>query len=459
MRSSLIQNLTDMLKLTVPSDFSPERKYIIKVIFQEYLGLDYSLETEESLKKYIIILPNQSRVEIIDGFFSNINIETEYLKEEYIPKKIEFSNNNYTIENDIPIIFGNGLLKKEQIAGTNNKLITCHIDIFASSFYMLTRWEEHVIKDRDEHDRFPYSSSLAFKEQFLSRPIVNEYVEMLFNIMIEADPQIPRRSNQFKVHLSHDIDYIKYKPSLREFAGDIIKRHSFKEFLRRLWFGFIANPYNSYEFLMSQSDELGLKSTFNLMSGGSHKLDYGNYIESKKLSHILKKILARGHMIGFHPSYLTLEDYNKLEKEKSDLEKVTGKKITEGRQHYLRFEVPYTWRNWNKLGLQYDSTLSYAHKHGFRCGTCYEYSVFDIIERKNLELKEKPLIAMDTTFVSHQNMNPDQMENEVLALINTVKKFNGEFGLLWHTSSFNINTWGPYKKVYMNIISYLARLL
>ena len=63
------------------------------------------------------------------------------------------------------------------------KIIECGIDIFASSFFMLTRWEEYVNKIRDMHNRFPAYASLACKNNFLDRPIVNEYVEMLWNML------------------------------------------------------------------------------------------------------------------------------------------------------------------------------------------------------------------------------------------------------------------------------------
>ncbi len=86
-----------------------------------------------------------------------------------------FSKNDFIVEKDIPIIYGTDKL---EITEQNQNIITCGIDIFASSFFMLTRWEEYVNKNRDRHNRFPAIESLAFKNDFLSRPVVNEYVEM-----------------------------------------------------------------------------------------------------------------------------------------------------------------------------------------------------------------------------------------------------------------------------------------
>ena len=46
-------------------------------------------------------------------------------------------------------------------------------DIFAASFYLLTRYEEYIPHLKDELGRFPPEESLAFKENFLDQPVVD----------------------------------------------------------------------------------------------------------------------------------------------------------------------------------------------------------------------------------------------------------------------------------------------
>ncbi len=102
-----------------------------------------------------------------------------------------------------------------------------------------------------------------------------------------------------------------------------------------------------------------------------------------------------------------------------------------------------------KRVLNWDSTCSYADKEGFRCGVCYEYSVFNILTRKKLNLKEKPLIVMEGSFATYQpNIKPEKMLEKIRQLIDKVKKYNGEFVFLWHNSSFNTNEWERYQKIY-----------
>ena len=44
------------------------------------------------------------------------------------------------------------------------------------------------------------------------------------------------------------------------------------------------------------------------------------------------------------------------------------------------------------------------------------------------------------------------MNNKINQLINTVKKYKGDFVFLWHNSSFGYPVWENYKSVYENFI-------
>ncbi len=138
-----------------------------------------------------------------------------------------------------------------------------------------------------------------------------------------------------------------------------------------------------------------------------------------------------------------------VEKEKEELEKQFKMSMLFAREHFLRFEVPTTWQIMEENDIKWDSTLSYADKEGFRCGVCYEYCVFNILTRKKLKLKEKPLIVMDGSYIAYQpNINVDEMEKSIKCLKQKIIKYNGEFVFLWHNSSFNTEVWKKYKKVY-----------
>jgi hypothetical protein len=101
--------------------------------------------------------------------------------------------------------------------------------------------------------------------------------------------------------------------------------------------------------------------------------------------------------------------------------------------------VPITWRYWADNGLKYDSTLGFADHAGFRCGTCYEYPVYDLENRRVLPLRERPLIAMDASVIDERYMGLGPTEAAVdylLELKRHCQRFDGDYVLLWHNQRF-----------------------
>jgi hypothetical protein len=312
---------------------------------------------------------------------------------------------------------------------------------------MLTRWEEYVNKNRDKHNRFPATQSLAFKQGFLDRPIVNEYVEKLKKKLLDLDDTVVFKERKFELVLTHDVDELimwkSWKQVFRVVAGDILKRKNIKLALSRVTEYFlikqdkIKDPFDTFDWLMDKSESVGVKSRFYFMSGGVTKFDNRYKIDDKKTIKLINHIKNRGHIVGFHPSYNAYNDTMQFKKEKEALEKASKCKIEEGREHYLRFEVPTTWQIWEDNGMKVDSTCGYADKEGFRCGTGDEFSVFNILTREKLRLKERPLIFMDDNHHSYnQNLNTEKSFEIIAKLIQQAKKYNTKTTLLFHNSIF-----------------------
>lgn len=430
---------------------------MIDVIFGEFLGLDYTIEFKENAPEWKVELENGGKIIIEDHFFSKFQNDLEYLKINNIPNFIKYQskdNNPFILENDIPIIYGEDKL----IIDRNSKAIVCGIDIFASSFFMLTRWEEYVNKKRDNHNRFPASESLAYKFGFLNRPLVNEYVEMLWNMIKFLGFMGKRKEKKFSLVLTHDVDsarkYSKITTGAREIVGDLLKRKNigsaYKNITTKLgvYFGLRKDPYDTFEYLMDISEKYNTKSYFFLHSSNSSKYDINN---DKHLKKVAEKIIRRGHFLGYHPSYDAYNNPEIFKRDKEKIEKLINLKLTFGRQHFLRFEVPITLQIWEDNNMEWDSTLSYADKEGFRCGVCYPFSVFNFLTRKKLKLKERPLIVMEGSLVNYQKLSPQEAYENIVDLARKVKKYKGEFVILWHNSSFH-GIWEQYAWVYEKVI-------
>ena len=117
-----------MLKITIPNNNIAERKYILDIIFDEFLGLEYKVEArrEKGEGDWEIELENGSKIIFEDHFFNKYPKDLEYLKLENIPSKVEFAQNQFIVENNIPVIYGNSKLetKNDELKTKNQKLQT-----------------------------------------------------------------------------------------------------------------------------------------------------------------------------------------------------------------------------------------------------------------------------------------------------------------------------------------------
>lgn len=444
-----------MISIFIPNNFVEERTYTLDVILAEFLGLNYQIETWNQ-QDYKLRLDNNQELIIRDSFFSALNEKSGYLMQDNIPSEVNYTTNDFIIEDNLPILYGTELINVE------SNQITCWIDLFASSFFMLTRWEEYVNLKRDNHDRFSAANSLSFQHGLLDRPIVNEYTEMLWNMLKHLGIRQERRKRSFEFIATHDVDHIERWTTLKTFlknsARDVLKNKNFIDPIKnsfdflKVKTGIKKDPYDTFDKLMHLSEQAGIKSHFYFMSGGVTKNDNFYSIKDSKTKKVINKIKDRGHVVGFHPSYAAYNDHKQWKKEKELLEQITDTEIKEGRQHYLRFENPTTWQIWHENGMQIDSTLSYADAPGFRCGTCYEFPIFNIITRKVLELRERPLIAMEISFSTYQMNDSKKILDEINYLINQVKKYNGTFVFLWHNSSFSVGPWKRLDYIYEEVI-------
>lgn len=443
-----------LIVLKTNAQNSKEKEYIANVIFKEFLGLAFRIKWEE-IKNYKLVLANGKQLIIEDHFFNKFPEEKAYLKIENIPEEVKWAENDFLAEKNIPAIFGN-----EKLEVTEN-IIVCGIDIFASAFFMLTRWEEYVNKTRDEHDRFPASASLAYKNNFLDRPVVNEYVEILWRMMKQLDPALKRKERKPLLLLTHDVDrpfqFTSCYSGLKVIFDDLVKRRSLSSAVKKLitkigvHFFKKKDTFDTFDFLMSQSEKMNLHSYFFFKGTGTSSYDRNYDMHSPEIQKIIQKIKARGHFIGFHPGYNAYNDEKQFANEKQQLEVCLEKKLTFGRQHFLRFDAPFTWQIWEKQSMLWDSTLGYADKEGFRCGVCYDYPVFDFLQMKQLKLREKPLIVMEGSLLSYQyNLDSKQIADKIKKLMEIVCRYRGIFVLLWHNSSL---TDKKEKELYKNVLN------
>lgn len=449
-----------MLRLKINT--CPELVYTAQVLLNEFLGLSVSFELSDDIIDIELFLENGKKITFKDSFFSKFNFSKEYLCSEAIPKNVSWLKDSPYSEKK-PVIFG---LPKIDISDDS---VICKVDIFASAFFMLSRWEEAVCDKKDVHNRFSAKESLAYKEGFFNRPVVNEYVEIIWNMLKHLGYDGQRKAREFKIEVSHDVDapfkyvFMSFPKALKMFAGDIIKRKDPVSAFKNISNYFAVkrgnigkDPFNTFDFIMNISERYGLKSIFFFISDkGNGKYDGLYEINDEKIVALMKKINKRGHRIGLHGSYDSYSsdkigvEFNKLRKvcKESDI----NQEINSSRQHFLRWKTPETFQYLENAGVKYDSTLTYAEVPGFRTGSCYEFPVFNVKTRKQLRLIERPLVVMEASLLANKYMNLSisKAKEKALELKKECVKYDGTFSVLWHNNEFSDC---EKRELYINIL-------
>lgn len=352
-----------------------------------------------------------------------------------------------------------------------------HYDILGLTYWMLARVEEVGRTDLDSHGRFPAAASHAFKHGYLNRPVVDEWLDLLRQVIQRQWPRVKLKRHKFNLKLSHDVDqpslyaFKPWRTIARMMVSHAIKSCNFQAFFAAAYVKLAtknkliaADPFNTFDWLMDVSEQNNLQSAFYFICGGSNPLFDADYdLEHPVIRNLLRRIYRRGHEIGLHPSYDSVYNSEMVKKEAIRLKKICDEEGIEqeqwgGRMHYLRWQQPRTPRSWASAGLDYDATLGYADHPGFRCGTCIEFCGFDAVAQQIIDLRIRPLIIMECTLISNIYLalgEHNSASEKIKQYINTCAAVGGQMELLWHNSDL-VNQ--KSKSIYVDVVTYGSKI-
>ena len=261
---------------------------------------------------------------------------------------------------------------------------------------------------------------------------------------------------QFQVVATHDVDapsanVIGSKRRLaRVSAGDVLQRRDISKALSAAWIRLkndqqlhSRDPFNTFDWLMDTSESAGIRSSFFFICGRTNPSFDALYEPNHPVIRtLMRRINKRGHEIGLHPSYDTFAYPERIVREAHRLQFICNEEGIEqsdwgGRMHYLRWQWPTTAYGWEQAGFTYDSTLTYADRPGFRCGTCHPYPIFDPVAQRQLQLIQKPLIMMERSVISSRYLGlgyGTAAASLVQCLKHRCRAVGGYFTFLWHNS-------------------------
>ena len=317
-------------------------------------------------------------------------------------------------------------------------------DLIYNAFFFISRAEEILCSERDEHDRFLARHSVLGTDNRLQIPLIDEYGHLLLKLL-----QLPTPAQQLSaVYLTHDIDTLARYRHLRGALGGL-RRGEGKQVWKALQ-NIYDDPEYTFPWLIKQDAFLRdtsfpvyqlyfAKDTFG--SG----FDYPQYnLDGYDFQYLAHRLNKSGAQIGWHSSY-----YRHLPRHNNP-----AINYSLHRSHYLRCSIDFM-EQISHQGVMQDFSMGFADQAGFRLQTTRPVRWINPYTYELTSLVLHPLTAMDVTFSAPHYMGLDEDEAYFLCqrLIDKTRQVGGEVVLLWHNSNVQRNSY--HRRLYPTLLDYL----
>jgi hypothetical protein len=428
--------------LIYSSKDSSRLKYVLNVLFDQIMGLKS-------------ILTNDAR-EFINYKGPKVNYSDKSLPDGSLwisPHPIIFGDN--VAEQDINVTEWEG----HKIFFQTSPGCALPFDIFAASFYLLSRYEEYLPFKEDRHGRFEADQSLAFRNGFLGEPVVNQWAESFAGILADKYSGFAVGKKKFQYLSTIDVDnaWAYLHKGLFRTTGAFIKsllRFDLQDFISRLrtLSGAGEDPYFIFDYLKEQESRYGFDTVYFFLYARYGKYDRNIPLRKEAFRNlILDKY--RSSLVGIHPSYNSGRDPSALNREITTFSSLLGTHVEKSRQHFLVIRFPETFRKLINEGIKEDYSLGYSSAPGFRAGICTSFRFYDLPGEKETDLTLVPFTVMDVTLNEYLKLSPDKAIDKIRELVSKVKNVNGTFVSLWHNESLSeTRNWKGWRRVYEEML-------
>ena len=325
-------------------------------------------------------------------------------------------------------------------------------DIIYNTFFYISRAEELINPQRDEHGRFLAKYSILGQNNRLMIPMVDEYARMLMKLL---DLPIPTPSFS-RIYLTHDVDSIAHYRHFRGALGGLL-RGEWRKVLASLR-DIHNDPAFTFSWLISQDKQVeDAEVVYFIKDTDGKGYDYPQYkLDGKDFAITEQLIENSGARIGLHSSYYghdsTLSEvYGRLHLQQNE----QPEKPICHRSHYLNCSIDQM-QCWAKIGITDDFTMMFPDQVGFRLQTTRPVRWINPKTMQLTNLVLHPMTVMDCTLSNSQYMNlsEDEAYFECQRLFEKVYQNAGEVVLLWHNTIIADD--GYHRSLYPKLLNILT---
>ncbi|OWK71310.1 hypothetical protein [Pedobacter sp. AJM] len=391
---------------------TPRIKYIFNFIFKDILKaeVEFTGNSQHFLDSAHAKISYGQAPLADELFFSSSHLLFSNKVEEFKMKTVQFG------PYQVPFPVENSLLP---------------FDVFAASFFILSRYEEYLYQKKTTDD-FGANKSYQFKWKMLERPVIDEWSLMLKNIIQTRYPQFKFFEKQFIQQPT-----INFTVPVKIPRGFINKT--------RFFINSISNKENTY-----------LSAGFDRLTGLDVNIkqvlpEIDMHLASKYISPVyfisfpnipddyigisdLSKILNKGTVGLLRPCSNDQQKVSKVKAGVSRLKKMLPEQINLSSQQLEVLKFPICYLNLLNSAVISDYSMGYAETPGFRAGTCTPFSWYDLQLEKVTALNVKSYCITDTAL---DQLNTDEIKEIIGNLAESVKLVKGTLLSSWKLRSLS----------------------
>lgn len=363
-------------------------------------------------------------------------------------KTIEPQNIELETWNDLPCFF--------TTEGTD-----LPFDVLGASFYLVTRYEEYLPADKDEHGRYLPEQSFASQSGFLEKPLIDLWFCKIESVLRERFGVVSGREFRFINTIDVDSAYAYVEKGLFRTSGALVRdilTGKFKEVLNRINTVFMGkkDPFNTFQYVLDVNKKYQFESIFFFLLGDYGKFDKNVPYTGVKFRALMKRVNDYA-TVGIHPSYHANNDSAAISEQIERLSNIIHMPVEHSRFHYLKSGIPDSYRALVNADILHDYTMGYASKPGFRASTCSPFMFFDLVQNRTTRLKVHPFCCMEGTLKNYMNLKPEAALKTFKQYTDEVKSVQGTLYFVWHNDSLsNQSPNEGWRDVYRNLIQYVG---
>lgn len=159
---------------------------------------------------------------------------------------------------------------------------------------------------------------------------------------------------------------------------------------------------------------------------------------------------------GIHPSWQSGDNKLLLQKEVKLLSDLIDREVINGRQHYIRMDMPGTYQNLLATGIKNDYSMGYGSINGFRASFCLPYKWYDLTRETITDLTIYPFCYMEANSLFEQHFTANRALEELEQYYEVTKQVNGTLITIFHNHLLTLQPGQiAWRKMYGQFLSEL----